>query len=549
MMLHTHMEPPVPPAEAKPDPEIEYGTVISWDPQSGTGRILSDKDEQAIFVHQCDILHTGEGKRRLPVWHQCEFQRSVVNGSDVASRVSRTHGRPYVFEKDKNAPGPSKNLPPPADAKETPPADDAKEATVENVVEKLVEKLLQYQCRLTTNSTIQTGKVYFFHGEFRYGAIIPDNDTDVRIFADASSFNVIGSFLNVRKGLCVEYQTGKNSEGKEVATNVTGSGRKSIDHETPVEVIVPQKLGRKRKNGPAQSRTGKKMKTMSDVDTKPVIPEGKNPISIFYEFANCCNPKRIPSVKLVSQNTRPSGMVSDFTFEARLDDKPIAQGRAKTKKDAKTYAAHYALEHLENESAVYKQELARIKKGVPSVKKQMRNFTKRRWRPRFSGPGAGNGLGNSAPYTPTNNPSASYIYQPAVVLANQIPAVSLTTYNPVNNTTSTSYMNPATAQKFVPQAAPKGKKATSTYAQPQPTYYSNQPTAYDANRYAAFGNYASVQSSVPNAQYAARATPTATSVPTNSNPWQNPVAAYSNAATQQVYQQQPQAYSYQARKT
>lgn len=235
-------------------------------------------------------------------------------------------------------------------------------------------------------------------------------------------------------------------------------------------------------------------------------------------------------------------MVSDFTFEARLDDKPIAQGRAKTKKDAKTYAAHYALEVLEKESAVYKQELARIKKGVPSVKKQMRNFTKRRWRPRFTGPTgapskftAGSSIKQSTTkYDVLTTPGTSYLYQPTVLVANQIPAVSLTTYNPVNNTTSTSYMNQATAQKFVPA---KAKETTQAYQQPQTQYYAaNQTTAttaYDANRFAAYSNYnLQAARTQQNPQYAAQ-----TATTTTSNPWQNQMT-YA-AQNTQAYQQKP----------
>ena len=85
-----------------------------------------------------------------------------------------------------------------------------------------------------------------------------------------------------------------------------------------------------------------------------------------------CPPEQSVSIKFVTFISGNNGVVSDFTFEARLDDKPISQGRAKTKKDAKTYAAWYALEDLEKQSAAFKAEISRIKQGIPSVKKQMR---------------------------------------------------------------------------------------------------------------------------------------------------------------------------------
>merc|ERR1719242_300288 len=179
---------------------------------------------------------------------------------------------------------------------------------------------------------------------------------------------------------------GKNKDGIEVATHVTGENGEPINQDSRVENVVcniARNNSAKRKNKRKGLNPMEKKKinhNYPDLEKKPDIPEGKNPISIYYEFANTCTPKKIPSINLVSQNTRGGGMVSDFTFEARLDDKPIAQGRAKTKKDAKTYAAWYALESLERETESNKLEIKRIKQGIPSVKKQMRSFTKRKWK-------------------------------------------------------------------------------------------------------------------------------------------------------------------------
>ena len=64
--------------------------------------------------------------------------------------------------------------------------------------------------------------------------IVPNGNPDERIHADASSFHVKGSYLNVRKGIKVEFQRGKNAEGKEVAVNVTGPNREGIDANTKV---------------------------------------------------------------------------------------------------------------------------------------------------------------------------------------------------------------------------------------------------------------------------------------------------------------------------
>jgi len=252
----------------------------------------------------------------------------------------------------------------------------------------------------------------------------------------------------------VEYQTGKNSEGKEVAVNITAEGRVPIDGRVRTE-----KQGKKRKQMTKEGGSVSKKRKMDagteEVEVvKPVIPEGKNPISIFYEFSNSCSPKKTPSIKLVNQNSsnRNSSSQSDFTFEARLDDVPIAQGRAKTKKDAKTYAAWFALQALEKESAVYKQEIQRIKKGIPSVKKQMRNFTKKKWRPNpmkstiskttFSR--ATTSTNNTILY---NNHTGAAIVVPtlaaAAAAANrdkslQSTTISLTTYNNNNNNPSTN---------------------------------------------------------------------------------------------------------------
>jgi len=91
--------------------------------------------------------------------------------------------------------------------------------------------------------------------------------------------------LNVRKGIAVEYQTGKNSEGKEVAVNITGPERHPIDGRVRTE-----KQGKKRKQmakeGGSVSKKRKVDSGPEEVElVKPVIPEGKNPISIFYEFS------------------------------------------------------------------------------------------------------------------------------------------------------------------------------------------------------------------------------------------------------------------------
>ena len=67
--------------------------------------------------------------------------------------------------------------------------------------------------------------------------------------------------------------------------------------------MTDQKLNNKRKNKRKGANPLKKQKLANEIKMqKPEIPEGKNPISIFYEFANSCNPKRIPSIKLINQN-------------------------------------------------------------------------------------------------------------------------------------------------------------------------------------------------------------------------------------------------------
>jgi len=482
--------------------QIESGTVVSWDVQSGTGRILADTDDQALFVHQVDLSFSGEGARRLPLWHQCDFVRSLVNGSHVACKVSRSNRRLYHFEKTGEETKPTVSLP---------TAEGSSD--VRNL---LHEKLKHYECVVTTNESIDKGKIYYFHGEFRYGVIIPDYDLDKRIFADASSFKVLGSYLNVRKGVCVEFQTGKNKDGEEVAAGITGTNRQPIDHTTRVESLTTSKVTGKRKNKRKGANATKKLKQSVSTtikEPKPVIPDGKNPISIFYEFANSCNPKKTPSIKLVSQNTRSSGMVSDFTFESRLDDKPIAQGRAKTKKDAKTYAAWFALEALEKESSVYKQEISRIKQGIPSVKKQMRSFTKRKWRGKFGS------TTRQASYSGSNT---SFMYSPAIVVPQIAPAtVSLTTYNTVSQAAPTfvSAQNPTTTttnKSYLNQSQSSNKTNTKMESSTSLNY-----SAYDNSNASSTNNHSNSNNSTTNSTF-----------PSNSN-------QYSGAQVQSSYQSYP----------
>lgn len=210
-------------------------------------------------------------------------------------------------------------------------------------------------------------------------------------------------------------------------------------------------------------------------------------------------------------------MVSDFTFEARLDDKPVAQGRAKTKKDAKTYAAWFALEALEKESSVYKQEINRIKQGIPSVKKQMRSFTKRKWRGKFNS--------NNTRQSSYSGANTSFMYSPAAIVVPQIsPAtVSLTTYA-TQQTAAPSFVsaqkNPTTTQNYnVSQPQQQTLSKPASKLEPPAISYSSYDTSTNTNNNSGSGAGNSNTSTFPssssnNNTYSGSTTQVSTSYPT-----------------------------------
>jgi len=337
--------------ESAPKPKRWNGTVIRW--WADAGQILSDNGE-VLDVHQVDLQFHGKGKRILPVGYQCEFERCLgVNKEPRACEVSRSAGRPWVFNDDED------------ETESSDPVSSSKDIFAEPNLKYQPDKLMKYLCILETDLTVDKGTVKFFHAELHYACIEPDDRPGDEIFCDASGFVKTGSYMCVRRGVRVEYIKGINAAGQVVATRCTGPNSEPIHMGTERRYIsLKRKLTTEAKE---KRKKWKEYHSELKIPPKPDIPDGKNPVCILYEFVRCCKPKKVVSFKLIDQKKRArcvKGARTSFTMECRIDEKEISQGIAATKKLAKTYAAQLAIDALSKTSAKSKTEIERIRSGV-----------------------------------------------------------------------------------------------------------------------------------------------------------------------------------------
>jgi len=267
-------------------------------------------------------------------------------GEARAYEVSRSAGRSWVFNEDDEEASKVVEKEINGEASKVAEKEKNGEASKDGEKEKNGDastvvpndnRLLKYFCISETDETIFTGTIVRFNAEYLYATIKPDGESESEIFCDASSIKKEGSYMAVCRGVKVDFRKGTNAAGTVVATCCTGPGGKAIDNKALRSLIAQKRrlvkaitIAKKRKK-----RDPISCKPDIILPPAPVIPSGKSPVSVIYQFAVSCKPKKVVAFKQIGEDFRvhcENGVRNAYTYECRIDGEFIAKGTARTKK-------------------------------------------------------------------------------------------------------------------------------------------------------------------------------------------------------------------------